>query len=121
MPAPRKALTKLAVEGAKPGDKWGRCIWDGRVPGFGCRLFPPTKPGEPPRRVYIFRYRTRSGQKQRVVALGKHGALTVEQAREMALDLYEQVRRGGDPAQELKRAAAAEDAAPALTFASLLE
>jgi len=84
----RKALTKTAVEAAKPG-KFGAMVWDSRVPGFGCRVFPG-------KRQYIYRYRTGDG-KQRTVSIGTHGALTVEQARQRALDIYEQARKGRDP------------------------
>jgi integrase len=69
--------------------KFGTMVWDGRVPGFGVRCFPL-------KRQYVFRYRTKEGV-QRTVNIGVHGALTVERARDRALDLYEAVRKGEDP------------------------
>ena len=98
MRAVRKALTKSAVEAGAPS-KFGTMVWDGRVPGFGVRCFPL-------KRMYVFRYRTKSGL-QRTVNIGVHGALTVERARERAADLYEAVRKGEDPvAAETARAKA---------------
>ena len=96
MAASRRALTKSIVEAAKPS-KFGSMVWDARVPGFGCRIFPG-------KRVYVFRYRTRDGSKQRVATLGQHGPLTVDKARQMAADLYEQVRKGRDPVADAQRA-----------------
>jgi len=52
----------------------------------------------------VFQYRTRSRQ-QRRVAIGLHGPLTAEKARETAADLYEAVRKGRDPAEEQKTTA----------------
>jgi hypothetical protein len=98
------ALTKTIVEGAAPGDKWGRFLWDGRTPGFGVRVFPPARPGGSCRRVYVFRYRSKRGGKQRLVTLGQHGPLTVQKARDMAAELYESVRRGRDPVADGERA-----------------
>jgi integrase len=95
--ATRKALTKSLVEAAKP-TKFGAMAWDGRVPGFGCRVFPG-------KRQYIYRYRAPDGR-QRTVNLGIHGALTVEQARQRALDIYEQVRKGRDPVADEQAARA---------------
>jgi integrase len=70
-------------------------LWDSKVPGFGVRIYPTGK------RMYVFQYRTRDRQ-QRRVAIGLHGPLTVETAREAASDLYEAVRKGRDPAEEQK-------------------
>jgi integrase len=53
--------------------------------------------------MYIFQYRTKAGQ-QRRTAIGLHGPLTVENARDAAADLYEAVRKGRDPIEEQKAA-----------------
>ena len=98
MAAQRKALTKLVIEKAPPVDKRDVFLWDSRVPGFGVRFYPSGK------RMYVFQYRTKWRQ-QRRVAIGLHGPFTVETAREVAADLYEAVRKGGDPADEQKAAA----------------
>jgi integrase len=124
MAKPGRALTKQLVESAMSESKWGEVFWDSRVPGFGVRVFPPSAPGVPARRTYVYRYRTRDGRKQRTKALGAHGPLTVEKARNMAADLYEAVRKGRDPVgdEEFTRAAAVQaQAEAALTFAALVE
>jgi integrase len=91
--AATRALTKQIVEKAPPG-----FTWDSRVPGFGVRVLASG------RRSYVHQYRAKSGKQRRTV-LGVHGAITVEQARDMARDLYEAVRRGGDPVEERRQAA----------------
>jgi integrase len=91
-------------------------VWCGRLPGFGCRIFPG-------KREFIYRFRARDG-KQRVVRLGQFGPLTVEKARSMASDLYEQVRRGRDPVADLESEQvtnARAKAETALTFDALIE
>jgi integrase len=96
--AQRKALTKLVVERTEPDPKRDAFVWDSKVPGFGVRIYPTGK------RMYVFQYRTKPRQ-QRRVAIGLHGPLTVDAAREFAADLYEAVRKGHDPAEEKKREA----------------
>jgi integrase len=96
MAALRKALTKLIIERVEADPARDVFLWDGRVPGFGVRIYPTGK------RMYVFQYRTKARQ-QRRVAIGLHGPLTIETAREVAADLYEAVRKGGDPAEEQKR------------------
>jgi integrase len=98
MAAQRKALTKLLIEKTPPNEKRDVFLWDSRVPGFGVRLYPSGK------RMYVFQYRSK-GRQQRRVAIGLHGPFTVETAREVAADLYEAVRKGGDPSGEQKTAA----------------
>jgi integrase len=95
--AAHRALTKLIVEKTVPEDRRDVFVWDSKVPGFGVRVYPSGK------RMYVFQYRTRRGQ-QRRIAIGLHGPFTVEKAREVAADLYEAVRKGGDPAEEHKTA-----------------
>jgi hypothetical protein len=95
--ATHRALTKLIVEKTVPEDRRDVFVWDSKVPGFGVRVYPSGK------RMYVFQYRTRRGQ-QRRIAIGLHGPFTVEKAREVAADLYEAVRKGGDPAEEHKTA-----------------
>jgi integrase len=73
-------------------------LWDSKVPGFGCRIYPSGK------RMYVFQYRTKARQ-QRRVAIGLHGATTIDKARQAAGDLYEAVRKGRDPVQEARTVA----------------
>ena len=50
-------------------------VWDTELRGFGCKITPKG------RRSYLLYYRTADGQ-QRKPALGVHGAITTEQARD---------------------------------------
>jgi integrase len=87
-------LTKRVVEGLKPAAKY-TIVWDTSVPGFGVRVWPSG------RRVYVLQYRTQEGVSRRKT-LGRHGALTVEQARTTAQQWLARVRQGGDPLAEHK-------------------
>jgi integrase len=89
----RRSLTKLLIERTSQHPSRDVFLWDSKLPGFGVRVYPSGK------RMYVFQYRTKARQ-QRRVAIGLHGPLTVEKARETAADLYEAVRKGRDPAQE---------------------
>jgi len=68
-------------------------LWDSEVPGFSLRV---RSSGS---RVYVVEYRNRSQRKRRVT-LGRHGRLTVEQARDLARQILAAVARGEDPAEE---------------------
>jgi integrase len=95
----RARLTKRVVEGIAPSDR-DVIIWDTELRGFGCKITPKG------RRSYLLYYRTVDGQ-QRKPALGTHGALTCEQAREIARAMLADVARGGDPkaAERARRSA----------------
>jgi integrase len=83
-------LTKTAIDRAGCAD--GRPYelhWDDEIPGFGLRV---TATGV---KAYVFRYRL--GGRQRMDTIGRHGALTPTQAREMARDWYGRVRAGESP------------------------
>jgi integrase len=86
--AGRAILTERLIAEAQPP-----FVWDARVPGFGCRIYPGGK------RMYIFQYRTRAG-KQRRPSLGLHGAIPLDEARERASEMYAAVRKGRDPVAE---------------------
>ena len=85
----RAKLTKRAVEGIVPSDR-DVIVWDTGLHGFGCKVTPKG------RRSYLLYYRTVEGQ-QRKPALGTHGAITCEQAREIARAMLAEVAVGGDP------------------------
>jgi hypothetical protein len=84
-------LTKRFVESLQPTDT-DQYIWDTSISGFGVRVWPSG------RRSYIVQYRTQSGQ-QRRRTIGRHGIVTVEQARTKAQEMLAEVRLGGDPAK----------------------
>src|SRR5271163_815985 len=84
----RTRLTKRAVEAAPVGDK-DVILWDTEIKGFGVKVTPAG------RRSYFLYYRARSGQ-QRRPTIGVHGALTTEQARQIARQWIAEVTMGTD-------------------------
>jgi integrase len=83
-------LTKTIVDAAQPGGK-AFFIWCGDLPGFGVRVHPSG------RRAYYVDYTTAAGARRRMT-IGRHGALTTEAARKIALTTLGGVLRGEDPA-----------------------
>ena len=78
-------ITKGIVDACSPAGK-RYDIWDSKLPGFGLRI------GISGSKTYVVRYRADGGGRsapKRYVTVGRHGALTVEQARKKA----EQVAR----------------------------
>ena len=67
-------------------------VWDDELPGFGVRVWPSG------RKVYVAQYRARA--RTRRVKIGRHGALTVEEARKQAKAILGDVARGSDPATD---------------------
>ncbi len=86
---PNVKLTKRVVEAVTPGDR-DIILWDTELKGFAGKVTPRGK------RVYFVYYRTHDGQ-QRRPKIGNHGAVTCEQAREMAQQWLAEVAKGGDP------------------------
>lgn len=70
--------------------------WDDEVTGFGLRLYPSG------RKAYVAAYRV-NGRK-RIMVLGRHGALTVAQARKLAQEKLHSVSKGIDPSRERQAA-----------------
>lgn len=70
--------------------------WDSDLPGFGVRV---STTGS---KTYILKYRVGGGRAGRVRwgVIGQHGALTPDQAREIAQRWAAEVAAGGDPAGE---------------------
>jgi hypothetical protein len=81
-------LTKRAVEAIPIGNK-DVVAWDTELRGFGVKVTPAG------RRSYFLYYRSRSGQ-QRRPTIGLHGALTTEQARQIARQWIAEVTLGTD-------------------------
>ncbi len=92
----RVKLTKRVIDGAEPGDKeiW---IWDSELRGFGARIKPSGA------RSYLIQYRDEGGRTRRYT-IGRHGVLTADQARRVALGLLADVERGANPSVERKSA-----------------
>lgn len=85
-------LTKRVVEGQTPGSR-DIILWDTEVTGFGCKITPAG------RRAYFCYYRTHDGL-QRRPAIGPHGRLTVQEAREIARGWLAEAAAGGDPSRD---------------------
>jgi len=86
-------LTKRAVETARPESGRDVFLWDATLPGFGLRVKPSGA------RSYVAQYRTWSGRSKRMT-LGRHGILTVDEARSAARQILASAARGADPAGE---------------------
>lgn len=85
----RMKLTKRTVEAIAVGDA-DVLLWDDTLRGFGVKVTPKGV------RVYVLQYSF--GGRSRRVTIGRHGELTVEEARRKALGLRAAVANGSDPA-----------------------
>jgi len=83
----KDSVAKLTL----PTGKTEAVIWDDDIAGFGVRLRPHSA-------TFIFRYR--HGKRQPCITLGAVSAISVQQARTNAAQLYARVRLGEDPAGE---------------------
>jgi len=84
-------LTVRSVEAIKP-DATDVIVWDSEIAGFGCKVTPKGK------RSYFLYYRTKEGQ-QRRPAIGAHGPMRPEAARDVARRWLADVAQGRDPSQ----------------------
>ncbi len=101
-------ITKRTVDAAAPGER-DQFIWDNNLAGFGLKITP--KGGK----TYVYQYRVaRPGQAAQTAAkrytIGRHGALTPDQARSRAKELAAMVQMGIDPRQAELDEIAAKDA-----------
>lgn len=87
-------LTKRQVENITPGSR-DVVVWDDALPGFGLRVKPSGM------RSYVVQYRNAQARSRRLT-LGKHGVLTVDEARSMARQVLAAALRGDDPVAERK-------------------
>ena len=85
------ALTKRALDAAKPGDK-EFFLWCDSLAGFGVRIYPSGKK--------VFLAQVRIGRFQRRVKIGPYGAYTVEKARKRAEAIIRAAVEGRDPQRE---------------------
>lgn len=95
-------ITKRSVDALKASET-RYVAWDSDLAGFGVRV------GASGSKTYVLKYRIGGGRAGRVRwgVIGAHGALTPDQAREIAQRWAGEVAAGGDPAGEkiAKRAA----------------
>lgn len=87
-------LTKRAIDALKPDAK-DYFVWDSQIAGFGVRVMPSGA------KTYQAQYR--KGGRTRRVSVGRHGKITVDQARKLAQDIMGQVAKGENPAEELSQ------------------
>jgi integrase len=102
-------ITKRMVDAVRPNVA-DQFLWDNELKGFGLKV---TRTGV---KVYILQYRKGGrGAPTKRVTIGRHGALTPDQARKEAARLLGAIANGSDPAA----IRAAEKAAP--TVAALAD
>ncbi|HEY1779957.1 MAG TPA: Arm DNA-binding domain-containing protein [Roseiarcus sp.] len=91
-------LTKTAVEGLTPPGKQGEqsFLWDGELKGFGVRVIHSGL------KTFILQYRDADGRTRRI-KLGRFGAITVENARDLAKVKFGELAKGNDPAKKPDR------------------
>ena len=95
----KRTADGLAVEGRDA------VFWDRELAGFGVRVYPSG------RKIYVVQSRGPGGSKR--ITLGRHGELTVEQARKQAVAVIDRIKRGENPV--------AAPPEPAFTVADLAE
>jgi len=97
-------VTKDKVDALVKG-KGDLFLWDDKLPGFGVKVTPAGA------KVYLYQYRIGGrGNPTRRYTIGKHGALTPDQARIRAKALAHMVEHGTDPreAEDAEKAAKVE-------------
>jgi hypothetical protein len=85
-------LTKTVVDAALPRAK-KFTLWCSDLPGFGVYILPTGN------RTYFVDYRNSTGVRRRLT-IGRHGKLTTEGARKIAIATMGEVVKGEDPAEE---------------------
>lgn len=85
-------LNKRTVDALKP-EATDYFVWDSQIAGFGVRIMPSGS------KSYQAQYR--KGGRTRRVSLGRHGKITVDEARRLAKDIMGQVAMGENPAEEI--------------------
>ena len=87
-----KLTNKIIATSTVPPGKAELAMWDSEVTGLALRVYASG------RRVYWVQYRN-SHRRTRKLKLGRHGTLTLAQARKRARDVLGAVWRGEDPAE----------------------
>lgn len=87
-------LTKRSVEALEPEAK-DYFVWDSQIAGFGVRIMPSAA------KTYQAQYR--KGGRTRRVSAGRHGKVTVDEARKLAKEIMGQVAKGENSAEEISQ------------------
>jgi hypothetical protein len=85
-------LTKRTVD-ALAADTKDYSVWDTLIAGFGVRIMPSGA------KIYQAQYR--KGGRTRRIARGRHGNITVEEARLLAKEVLGDVAKGENPAEDI--------------------
>ncbi len=85
-------LTKTLLEAASPRSVQ-YTLWCSELPGFGVYILPSGQ------RTYFVDYRNTAGTRRRLT-IGRHGKLTADQARKLAISMMGKAASGEDPALE---------------------
>src|SRR5690606_21671663 len=85
-------LTKTVVDKAEPRNRQ-YTIWCSELKGFGAFVLPSGT------RTYFADYRNASNVRRRM-KLGRHGQITAEQARTLAIQALAEVAKGNDPLED---------------------
>jgi integrase len=88
-------LTKRTVDHTEISDRT-KVIWDDELRGFGLRVYPNG------RKVFVVKCRVKG--RQRFITIGRHGPVTVDQARVKAIAILSEAKNGNDPAANADRA-----------------
>ncbi|MCZ8260488.1 MAG: tyrosine-type recombinase/integrase [Beijerinckiaceae bacterium] len=92
-------LTKRLVDDSSPGE--GRFyVWDTELRGFGLLVLPSGT------KTFVFQYRNAAGRSRRLT-IGRYGALTVDEARDLAKRSAYQKDAGSDPVADRRNYKAA--------------
>lgn len=86
-------ITKRAVDALQPDKDRDVFAWDGELRGFGVRVKPSGV------KTFLIQYRNVEGRTRRLV-LGQYGALTPENARDVAREKLAGVAKGEDPSAD---------------------
>lgn len=105
-------LTKRLVDDLTPDPARDVWAWDSELRGFGLRVLPSGV------KSYAIQYRDEGGRTRRL-ALGRHGVLTPDLARKLAVQRLAEVARGENPSVE--RQAARSKARQTQTVRQLVE
>lgn len=89
-------LTKTLIE-QSPAKEKDYCLWDEEIKGFGCNICSGGK------KTYYFLYYSPASKKKARIKIGCHGNITVDAAREKALELSLLVFKGIDPRDQKKQ------------------
>ncbi len=87
-------LTKRTVDALQSEAK-DFFVWDGQIAGFGVRVMPSGA------KTYQAQYR--KGGRTRRVSVGRHGKITVDEARKLTKEIMGQVAKGENPAEEISQ------------------